>query len=221
MIDHNRQHHYDNHMKFRLLLAVLCLLAAPVFAKDAPGLKDTVVLIIRHAEKPASGDSLTPAGEARAKAYAGYFKNYTVDSKAVTINYLFAAADSKGSKRPRLTLTPFSQSSGLPIDQRFAAKQFMALANELKAKPHGTTILICWHHGDIPGLLSALGADTRQLLPKGQWPDDTFNWVIQLRFDEHGQLAEAKRIKENLMPSDAGLEDDPVTVKFTTHAVQP
>ena len=197
-------------MKLRLLLAALCLFAAPVFANDAPGLKDTVVLIIRHAEKPASGDSLTPAGEARAKAYAGYFKKYSVDSKPVTINYLFAAADSKGSKRPRLTLTPFSKASGLAIDQRFEAKQFQALANELKAKPHGATILICWHHGDIPGLLSALGANTRQLLPNGQWPDDTYNWVIQLRYDDHGQLAEAKRIKENLMPSDAGLEDDPV-----------
>ena len=41
----------------------------PVVASGTGGLADTVVLIIRHAEKPASGFGLTPEGEARARAY--------------------------------------------------------------------------------------------------------------------------------------------------------
>ena len=200
-------------MKFTLLLYGLLLAAAPVFAEDSTGLKNTVVLIIRHAEKPGSGDNLTPAGEGRAKAYVNYFKGYTVDSKPITVNYLFAAADSKGSRRPRLTLEPLSKATGMTIDQRFTAKQFQGLANELRAKPYGQDILICWHHGQIPGLLDALGAKPDKLLPGGKWPDDVFGWVIQLRYDANGQLVDARRIKENLMPDDAGMEDDLVPVR--------
>jgi hypothetical protein len=195
-------------MKFRLLLCLLLLAWSPVFAGDAPGLKDTVVLVIRHAEKPASGDYLTPVGEQRAAAYVGYFKNYTIDGKPVTLDHLFAAADTKGSHRPRLTITPLSQATGLPIDTKFTSKQFNELAIELRARPHGKYILICWHHEAIPDLLQALGANPDKLLPKGKWPGEVFGWVIQLRYDDHGQLAEAKTINENLMPDDAGMEND-------------
>lgn len=197
-------------MKFRFLLCLLLLSVAPAFADDSPGLKDTVVLLIRHAEKPDTGNYLTPAGEERAKAYINYFRSYAVDSKPITIDHLFAAADSKGSIRPRLTLTPLSKATGLAIDQRFAAKQFQELANELRAKPHGGHVVICWHHGDIPQLLEAMGADPKKLLPGGKWPDTVFGWVIQLRYDDNGQLADARRINEKLMPDDAGLQDDPV-----------
>ena len=207
-------------MKPRLWLCALLLLAAtPVFAQDSLGLANTTVLVIRHAEKPASGDTLTPAGEARAKAYVHYFQSYTIDSKPAAVDYLIAAADSKGSKRPRLTLTPLSQATGLTINQRFTDKQFQELADDLRAKPHGKDIVICWHHGEIPGLLRALGANPEELLPKGKWPEDVFGWVIQLRYDEKGQLMDAKRIKENLMPSDAGMQDDPVNVSFGADTV--
>ncbi len=187
-----------------MLLCALLLAGAQLFAQSTDGLKDTVVLIIRHAEKPASGNTLTPAGEERAKAYVHYFENYTADSKPVTINYLFAAADTKGSMRPRLTLEPLSKATGLKIDQRFTDKQGEGLADELRAKPHGGNILICWHHGQIPALLQALGADPKKLLPGGEWTDSIFGWVMQLRYGDQGQLVEAKLIKENLMPDDAG-----------------
>jgi hypothetical protein len=189
-------------MKFKLLACLFLLAVTPVFAEETNGLKDTVVLVIRHAEKPDKGNELTPAGEERAKAYIHYFKNFTVDAKPVTVNYLFAAADSDGSHRPRLTLEPFSKAMGMTIDQRFAAKQGQGLANELRAKPHGGCVLICWHHGQIPELLQALGADPNKLLPGGKWPDNTFGWVIQLRYDDQGQLVKATRINEKLMPDD-------------------
>jgi hypothetical protein len=195
-------------MKFNLWFWAFLLVVMPVFAGDSPGLKDTTVLIIRHAEKPDSGFDLTPVGYERAKAYVHYFQSFTIDSKPVRLDHLFAAADSKGSHRPHLTLEPLSKATGLTIDRRFGAKDFAALANELRARPHGEHVLICWHHGDIPALLQSLGADPRQLLPKGKWPDNVFGWMIQLRYDDKGQLAEAKRINENLMPDDAGMQDD-------------
>jgi hypothetical protein len=66
--------------------------------------------------------------------------------------------------------------------------------------------LICWHHGTIPQLLRALGADPKRLLPNGKWPDDVFGWLIQLRYDENGHLFESKRINENLSSDDSGKQ---------------
>lgn len=202
------------HMNFKLLLCVFLLAGGRVFAGNTNGLKNTVVLIIRHAEKPNNGFDLTPAGAERAEAYVHYFKNYTVDSKPVTVNYLFAAADSKGSHRPRLTLEPFSKATGMAIDLQFTNKQGRELADELRTKPHGGYVLICWHHGQIPELITALGADPKKLMPGGKWPDTVFGWVIQLRYDDEGQLADAKVIMENLMPDDVGtLYDAPDTIR--------
>ena len=118
------------------------------------------------------------------------------------INYIFAAADSKESHRPRLTIAPTSQALGLAIDSRFKDKNFQGLANEIRAQPHGRIILIAWHHGEIPSLVHALGGDPATVIPKAKWPEDVFGWVIELRYDACGRLVETKRINEKLLPDD-------------------
>jgi len=187
-------------MKFVLLFCglvalalVLALFPKPPQDEKSKPLKHAVILVIRHAEKPAKGSDLTAAGKARAKAYAAFFKNYTVDGKPLKLDYLFAAADSKESRRARLTLEPTSHLLGLAIDSRYADDQFQKLADEIRAKPHGKHMLICWHHGEIPPLVQALGADPGQVIPDANWPETVYNWVIQLRYDADGRLLEAKR----------------------------
>ena len=196
-------------MRLKLFFCALLALivALPLFAEGTSagtfsGLKNTVVLVIRHAEKPETGRGLTADGEARARAYVDYFKNFTVEGQASPPNYLFAAADSKESHRPILTLEPISHALGLPIDSQFKDKQFQELADEIESHAHGRVILICWHHGKIPQLLRALGADPGKLLPDGKWPDGAFGTLIQLRYDAQGQLTESKRLNENLLPDD-------------------
>src|SRR5579863_1551999 len=97
-------------------IAFLCLPAALAQAENRDGLRDTTVLIVRHAEKPESGFGLTPAGEERARAYVHYFQNLKIDSQSVKLDALFATADSKNSHRPRLTLTPLSETLHLPLN---------------------------------------------------------------------------------------------------------
>lgn len=145
-------------------------------------------MIIRHAEKPAVGRDLTDKGRQRAEAYAGYFKTLAIDSKSLKPDYLVATADSDGSERPRLTLEPLSKALGRKIDLRFKAKQDRELAEDLRATPHGQCVLICWHHGKIPDLVKALGADPAKLLPNGLWPDEEYGWILVLRYDGDGRL---------------------------------
>jgi hypothetical protein len=192
-------------MKFKWFAHGLLVLAIPMVSIAAPTetgktnpLSNVVILVVRHAEKPIAGTSLSPAGEARAKAYGEYFKRLTVDGRPFRPDYLFAASDSTNSHRPRLTIEPVAAQLGITIDQRFSDQQFQGLAREILNRPHGTNILICWHHGKIPQLLRALGADPKKLLPNGKWPDEVFDWLIELRYDGSGHLMASQRIKEHL-----------------------
>ena len=191
-------------MKFTLLICGLLAAAIPavIFAKPphdkkSDALKNVVILVIRHAEKPAKGNELSPAGKARAKAYVNYFQNFKVDGQPLKLDYLFAAADSKVSHRARQTIEPLSKSLGLSIDSKIEDEHYQNLADEIRAKPHGKQILICWHHGEIPPLVKALGADTDQLFGKDKWPESVYNWVIELRYDSEGRLSGATRIVED------------------------
>lgn len=169
-------------------LVVGVLAAQVAVAKEKTGLADATVVIVRHGEKPDKGAGLSPAGEARAKAYVGYFEHLSLDGTPFRPDTLVASADSKNSARERLTLEPLAQALGLPIDQRFADKDVKQLAHALAGEDHGKSVLIAWHHGELAKLIDALGADPDKLLPDGRWPDDVFNWVVVLRYDHQGKL---------------------------------
>ena len=188
-------------LSIRLRVTVLTLAALwtlPLSRAQQPQtqLANATVLIIRHAEKPTSGSSLTPEGFARAQKYAHFFLPFHVDGTAITLNALYAGADSANSVRPRLTLEPLSQTSGLPINKQFPTTDPEALAHALIASPHGDHVLIAWRHSKIPALLKALNADPALLLPDGNWPDSVYDWVILLHYDAQGHLETQKLIHE-------------------------
>lgn len=184
----------------RSLLAALvsALLAGamphPALARDF--LAGCTILIIRHAEAPATGRGLAPEGERRARAYAHYFKPFTADGGSQEPELLIASTDSDNSERPRLTLEPLAQALGLPVDTSFANHQEKELAVFLSTKPHGRSILIAWHHHKLAKLIRALGGEPAAVLPDGQWPDTTYDWVVELKFDSKGVLASQRLIKE-------------------------
>jgi len=189
----------------RCFIAVLfgCALTLAANAQDGP--KESVVLIIRHAENPATGHGLSPRGEQRAEAYKDYFTNFTVDSKRFEPQAVFAAKDSKQSHRPRLTVEPLAKAAKLPIDTRFGSNESDHLAADLRATEQGKVVLVCWRHGVIPDLLRALGEKPKKLLPDGKWPDAVYDWVILLSYDQDGHLipASTRRINEHLLPGDS------------------
>ena len=191
-------------MHSRLFIAVLFASALAVAAVAQDGPKNSVVLIIRHAEDADSGDGISPIGQKRADAYKNYFLNLTVDSKRLEPEVVFAAKDSKKSHRPRLTVESFAKAAKLKIDTRFGNSQSTDLAADLRANQQGKVVLICWRHPYIPALLSALGANPKTFLPNGKWPGAVFNWIILLSFDQGGHLISAgsKRINEHLLPGD-------------------
>lgn len=160
---------------------------------------DVTILIVRHAEKPESGPDLSPAGSARAAAYARYFNPFSAaGGGAFTPDMLIASKDTTKSDRPELTLKPLSVALGVPIDTRFTNRDVKDLAETLRSSAHGKHILIAWHHGHIAKLIRALGGDPATVLPDGKWPGNVYDWVVELSFDNEGRLTDERKIDEIL-----------------------
>jgi hypothetical protein len=189
-------------MQSRALLMVLVLNGTPSLFAQTPSnknyLANNTVLIVRHSEKPETGTGLTPVGEARARLYIKYFQPFQEEGLSVRVDCLYAGADSEKSFRPRLTLEPLSNATGMPLHTKVGTKDSEALVLELKTEAHGQHPLVAWRHGDIPALLTAFGASPEKILPKGNWPDDVYDWVIVLSTDADGRLSSAKLIREQL-----------------------
>ena len=174
---------------------------------------NTNILMIRHAEKPDSGTGLAIAGQERAQAYVVYFQNYGLNSNSIKFDYLFAAANSPESHRPRLTIEPLSKAIGLDINDNYKDKDYQKLATDIlqKSKYDNSNILICWHHGEILDLAGALGVDASKLPPESNWPappwpGEVFGWLLQLCYDVNGRIIVSQTIcnNEQLMYNDYG-----------------
>ncbi|MEO6609016.1 MAG: histidine phosphatase family protein [Aestuariivirga sp.] len=138
------------------------------------------LLIMRHAEKsPDLNDPhLTAAGAERATSLAAY-----IPAQFGKPDFIFVTANSIHSSRPFETVFPLSQAIGVPIDQSYADQDYGALALTLRQseKYRNKVILVCWHHGNIPSLINAMGA-----LPgsySDPWPKTTFNIIIKLTIE--------------------------------------
>jgi hypothetical protein len=177
--------------------------SAPAFAKQrdlaSPDMAGVTVLIIRHAEKSASGPDLSPAGSSRAAAYARYFNPFNAaPDRSFAPDMLIASTDTTKSDRPELTLKPLSAAIGVPIDTHFANHDVKDLAQTLRSTAHGKHILIAWHHGHIAKLIHALGGSPSMVLPDGKWPETVYDWVVELSYDGDGRLMAERKITENL-----------------------
>ena len=180
----------------RSIAALLLLASGTLHAqKDRkPGGQQTYpahVLIIRHAEKPPDSSAsfeLAPAGAARAKALAEMFTaSATRPNPFPKPDFIFAARDSKRSRRSRQTAAPLGEALGLPVDTMFADDKPRALAREILQHPkyEGKTVLIVWHQGSIPDLAKALGAKDAPV----SWKDSVFDRVWEIAYDKSGNAS--------------------------------
>jgi hypothetical protein len=171
------------------------------------------VFLVRHAEKPDTGDQLAAEGSARAQKYIQYFQNQTkYDGRPISWNYLFASTESTKSDRPILTIQPLSEAIHVQIDSRFENKHFTDLVKELKKnkgnKFDNANVLICWHHGEILNLASALGVNPDDLPQSAhwprKWPKTAYGWVLKIYFKPDGKLdrEHTEAVNEHLMPDD-------------------
>jgi hypothetical protein len=141
---------------------------ATAFSAD-DGLK---VVIIRHGEKPETGDNLSCQGENRALALPA-----VLSKKFGKPDYTYVPAMnlSKSSTHARMfqTVTPFAVKQNLTVNSRYAEGDVASVAKDV-LKRTGLVLLV-WDHSQIPPLAKALGVNHPP-----SWGDDDFDsiWII-------------------------------------------
>lgn len=188
------------------IFAALAALAAGL-AAAAPA----QVILIRHAEKPASGNQLSEQGFRRAEALAWFFQTSSAVKKHGTPAAIYAAAPKHedSSVRSIQTVQPLADALGLEPIAKFTRGQAHKLAVDIMENPayNGRMVLVCWQHGNIYDIVLELaeynGSSQAALaaLP-GEWPDEVFDrvWILDLN---RGKVTGFKDIPQNLLPGDS------------------
>jgi len=132
--------------------------------------EDTVVFIVRHAEKanePGNSDPrLSDEGQARAARLARMLTNHT-----------FGAAYATEYRRTQETVAPSAAAAGIEVTVRNAAG-VEKLAKVLKTVHRGQFVLVSGHSNTVPALIQELGWKEKIVIEDGDY-DDLF--VVTLR----------------------------------------
>ncbi len=129
---------------------------------------------------PAGPPALSCPLTAIAGGFSGVYTSVSIAGAAPRFTapaFLFATQRSKESNRPVETITPLASALGLTIDNQHADADYAKVASDIltNAKYAGTVVLICWHHGNIPALATALG-----ITSPPPWPGTVFDQVWQI-----------------------------------------
>jgi len=171
----------------------LALAAALLSCAAAASAAPARIIVIRHGEKPPSGDDLDAQGVCRADALATAFPAKFGAPAAI---YAMNPNDADGSMRPIETVTPLARALGLTIDHDYTRKQFSQLVSDIMGNSayDGKLVLICWEHKAIPDLVQAFAAggwnEGAAVIPS-KWSGSDFDsaWILNFSGNPSFQIS--------------------------------
>jgi broad specificity phosphatase PhoE len=139
-------------MRRLAFVAAILLACLPAAALAGIGPPDTIIVVVRHAEKATDDPkdpSLSEAGQARAQALAVALKGLPLHH-AVSTQY----------KRTRDTAAPAAKANGIevhvkPVDAANAATYAKDLAHHIRHDHAGQNLLVVGHSNTVPELVEA------------------------------------------------------------------
>lgn len=185
--------------KARLYLLFMLSPFAPK-ARAAPKTPVLQVVIIRHGEKPASGDNLSCAGLNRALALPAVLnKLLPIPPNYTYVPLIGTAGKDTTSIRMLQTVMPYAVQHNLTINSDYATDDTTGLAKKLLHKRG--TVLVVWEHVNILKIAKKLGIEDPL-----DWPDADFDSIWTISFGGGGSKGKAKhprltRSKEHIRPS--------------------
>ncbi len=158
------------------------------------------IVIIRHGEKPDTGDNLSCAGLNRALALPAVLNKLMPTPPDFTYVPLIGT-DGNDTTTIRMlqTVMPYAVRHNLTINSDFATENAKGLAKMLRR--HRGTVLLVWEHNNILEIAKKLGIKTPLA-----WPDADFDSIWTISFSGGGPKGKAKRptlvrSKEHIRPS--------------------
>lgn len=182
-------------MKKHILLPILATITLSVISVSSiakstpdPSLK---VVIIRHGEKPETGDNLSCQGENRAlQLPAVLYQKFGQPD----YTYVPSLKMDKSTSHSRMfqTATPFAIKYNLTLDSKYNENDYTNTAASVLKKTG--TVLVVWEHSSIPPLATSLGVTNPPA-----WEGNDFDsiWIITYPKGK----AELSTDKEGLTPS--------------------
>jgi hypothetical protein len=206
------------HPASRLVVALLTLVfvagcaGSPQPQPSPGGSTGTLVMVIRHAEKPQGAhrgvdvhgkeddSSLTEIGWERANRLADLFDPNPGPPRPglATPKEIYAAGanDEGEGLRPRETVMPLVARLGVAANTSYGAGDEKELVERVISQPGPA--LISWQHGGIPDIGKAFPAVAPK--PPTDWPDDRFDVVWT--FTRTPQGWRFAQIPELVLPGD-------------------
>jgi len=166
-------------MKALVILCLFLLTAGSLAAQ--PGR----VIVLRHAEDASDGskESLSLRGQERAMALVPLLTRTPELIAGNSEVVLFATKVSRhaSNNHTHETLEPLASRLGLKINAPYGNSDYQTLARYIltSAECKDKTILICWTHSYLPGLLVELGVKPE---PEA-WPKGVYDRVVVITYD--------------------------------------
>lgn len=177
-----------------------------------------VILLSRHAEKPdpdhgsigvdrlgrTNAHSLSVRGWQRAGALAALLAHAPQSAHDAVVRpaRVIATKPTKHARSTREvdTAAPVADRLGLRLVDDHAHGEIPALVAEVLSDP--SPALVVWHHGEIPQVALALGADPDQV--PHTWPDHRYDllWVLT-RTDAHAAHYDLDVVPQRLLAGDS------------------
>ena len=161
------------------------------------------IVLIRHGEKPETGDELSTQGWARAQALPELFKrpefNQFGNPAAL---YAMNKKGKNGSIRAIQTLKYVSQVFNLALNTDYTKDQVADLVKDIKKNDEydGKMIVICWEHKVLIDIAMEFGVKEPV-----SWPAEQFDRAWILDFSPTGQLQNFRDLPQKLLPFDSKI----------------
>ena len=182
--------------------------------------KATKIMIVRHAEKPAtdfspygatingerSKESLSVRGWQRAGALANFFAPTNVQFQHRFLaqpQFIYASTFIKrsGSRRPIETITPLAEKLAIKINSdfpRFAVDQMLEDVFRCEG-----VVLICWQREYIPTIAASILGSAG--IAPAKWPDTQFDMVWIFDRVRSSGSHRFNQVPQRLLRGDQGL----------------
>ncbi|MCR8556340.1 histidine phosphatase family protein [Mucilaginibacter sp. BJC16-A38] len=156
-----------------LLLTIIFMVDGISSCANAQQSDNLKIVLVRHGEKEATGESLNCQGLNRAIQLPK-----VIVSKFGTPSVIFVptlnAKSSTTHARMFQTASPLAIKYSLSINSKYAVDDYPSLAQSIQAQTG--TVLVVWEHKAMDNILKALGVKTKGL----KWGDDDFDsiWIV-------------------------------------------
>ncbi|MDR3715060.1 MAG: histidine phosphatase family protein [Puia sp.] len=162
------------------------------FSQTAGNTDHLKVVIVRHAEKPKTGDNLTCQGINRSlQLVAVLVAKFGVP--AYTFVPALGLGESTKHSRMFQTVTPLAAKYNLMVNSKFEEYDSVNIAKDLLGKTG--IVLLVWQHHAIAPIVRSLGVKAPDL----KWSDDDFDSIWVVTFPKG--IPTLTKDVENLTPS--------------------